>query len=81
MISVVIDCHIILMFIVWIILSMHACIGYSFFDFEQFGKIKKFESHWKPGENKIIFSSGARFQPIDFLNVTDPNRVFLNPVK
>ena len=34
-----------------------------------------------PGGNKIIFSSGARFQPIDFLNVTDPNRVFLNPVK
>ena len=33
------------------------------------------------GQNKIILSSGARFHPIDFLNVTDPNRVFLNPVK
>ena len=31
--------------------------------------------------NKVIFSSGTRFQPIDFLNVTDLNRVFLNPVK
>ena len=33
MISVVIDCNIIffLIFIVWIILSMHAFIGYSFF--------------------------------------------------
>ena len=27
------------------------------------------------GGNKVIFSSGARFQPIDFLNVTDLNRV------
>ena len=33
------------------------------------------------GGNKIIFSSGARFQLIDFLNVTDLNWVFLNPVK
>ena len=33
------------------------------------------------GGNKVIFSSGARFQLIDFLNVTDLNRAFLNPVK
>ena len=33
------------------------------------------------GGNKIIFSSGARFQLIDFLNVTDLNWAFLNPVK
>ena len=30
------------------------------------------------GGNKIIFSSGARFQLIDFLNVTDLNWAFLN---
>ena len=33
------------------------------------------------GGNKIIFSSGARFQLIDFLNVTDLNWASLNPVK
>ena len=33
------------------------------------------------GGNKLIFSSGARFQPIDFLNATDLNRVFQNPVR
>ena len=32
------------------------------------------------GGNKIIFSSGARFQLIDFLNVTDLNWAFLNPI-
>ena len=37
-------------------------------------------SVYRTGGNKIIFSSGARFQPIDFLIVTNPNRVFLNPV-
>ena len=32
-----------------------------------------------PGGNKVIFSSGARFQPIDFLNVTELNHA--NSVK